>query len=238
MTSLDAANEDILQWLNTTAMERLWMNDKQRTVGSAWQEEQKYLLTLQENRRMNPKQNIELKSNKFCLVRFDLNDYSIPWQHTRDQVSLEADDFEVKIYYRQELIAKHKRSWERGQRIINREHWQERRSSHSHGVDQLLHSYPELETFFRTLVDRGESLQVLKTQFNKIRESCNDHVFRKVLKVAKKKEMFHPNQVSRLVQAFSGNIVQARSVQFRADQQDLAQLDITSHSLDNYDDLF
>jgi transposase len=43
------------------------------------------------------------------LVRFDTNDYSVPFEYTNCDISIKAYWDEIKIYYRDELIASHQR---------------------------------------------------------------------------------------------------------------------------------
>ena len=55
--------------------------------------------------------------HKDFAVRFDSNSYSVPPWVIGKQVTLKADDLRVSIYYKDKLVACHRRCWEKKQRL-------------------------------------------------------------------------------------------------------------------------
>ncbi len=236
ISDIDQANEDLKEWLNDTADERPWPDNKQRSVRDVWQEEKGYLLDLAD-RNVSPKHALEVRSSKTSLVRFDLNDYSIPWQYTREVVSLEADDLFVSFYKNAELIAQHPRSWGRGERLINREHWQDRPNKPLHVMDHFIGQFPELDEFYRVEMDRGESLAQVKNKMLEMNRLYGDELFRKALRIARKKEMHHPSQVMKILVGLENAGQKVPTPLNLAKRQDIEDLDIKSHDLETYDNL-
>jgi transposase len=56
-------------------------------------------------------------------VRFQTNDYSVPIQYAYQRVTLKADPFRVRIFAGEELIAEHRRSYEKRQVIEDWRHY-------------------------------------------------------------------------------------------------------------------
>ena len=61
---------------------------------------------------------------KTPYVRFDLNDYSIPHTHVRRVLTLLADPHEVRIVDGAEVLACHRRSYDKGAQIEDAAHVQ------------------------------------------------------------------------------------------------------------------
>lgn len=55
------------------------------------------------------------RANSLSLVRFDTNDYSVPVRHAHREVVVKGDCESVRIYRQNELIAEHRRLWEKEQ---------------------------------------------------------------------------------------------------------------------------
>jgi transposase len=55
-------------------------------------------------------------------INFDTNRYSVPPDFLRKKVIVRADDDQIRVFYRGEMIARHRRSWKRRQLIVDPEH--------------------------------------------------------------------------------------------------------------------
>lgn len=115
--------------LNRILLERLKEDDgrispgKQVTIGEAWAEEKKKLLPLP---RFPHRCCISLpvKANRFSLVNFDNNRYSIPVEYgMRSKLTLHAYAWKVEIACSDRIIATHQRSYEKGKDILKVEHY-------------------------------------------------------------------------------------------------------------------
>jgi transposase len=60
----------------------------------------------------------------FFRVRFDSNDYTVPWTLTGKPVTVRGDDDEVRICYLDKVVARHRRCYLKGQIIRNPKHEQ------------------------------------------------------------------------------------------------------------------
>lgn len=61
--------------------------------------------------------------DRFCTVRFDTNNYSVPAAYCGREVSIKAGPETVSIYFEGQCIAKHQRCLERKQNIYTLEHY-------------------------------------------------------------------------------------------------------------------
>lgn len=234
ISTLPQANEDLELWLNEVANCRQWTDNKLQTIQEVWDEEKKFLIPLR-GPQISPRFSAELRSDKCSLVRFDLNDYSIPWEYTREIISLEADDFKVFFSHQGLKIAEHDRSWSRGERITNPNHWQEKERNGLNNSDELLNKFPDLDAFFRILIDRGESLRTIKKQMTEIYQLYGESVFLTALQKSKEQDKYHPSQIAGIAVELGANHTKI-PVQF-GKRKDLAEFEVSSHSLDTYDNL-
>ena len=118
---LDELNRDVRLWCRERAMERRWPQDRRRTVREAYLEERSHLLPLPAE-PFPCHEWIETAARRSPYVRFDANRYSIPHDRVGRALQIAAEVERVRIFDRHELIAAHRRSWDRGQRIEEPEH--------------------------------------------------------------------------------------------------------------------
>lgn len=65
---------------------------------------------------------VTCKVSPFFRVRFDANTYSVPWTLVGRPVTVRGDDDEVRVYYAQQLVARHRRCYQRRQDLENPAH--------------------------------------------------------------------------------------------------------------------
>jgi transposase len=92
-------------------------------------------------------------------VRFDRNRYSVPPELHRKTVTLRADDLELRVLHEGKIVARHERSYERGQWIVREEHRlaaleQRKRSARSMLERQFDDLGPEAQQFHLRLKTR------------------------------------------------------------------------------------
>jgi len=81
--SLSDANDKITDWLNNTANQRIWTEDRSRSVWDVWhKEELKTLQKFTEDGHV-PYQRKSAFVQKTPYVRFDLNNYSVPHRYVK-----------------------------------------------------------------------------------------------------------------------------------------------------------
>src|SRR5512139_463418 len=84
---LDDLNRQAVEWTSTVALDRSWVEDRDRLVRDAFEEELSALLPLPPE-PFPAQERLEVEVGKTPYVRFDLNDYSVP--HDRTQRTLVA----------------------------------------------------------------------------------------------------------------------------------------------------
>lgn len=159
---LDDLNEQAEQWCHGRAAERPWPDDRSRTVAEAFAEERPRLLPLPANGYAT-EEHREAKVGKSPYVRFDGNDYSVPHDLVRRTLEVRATLVRVRVLYRGEVVADHRRSFDRQAVIEDPAHIAALRNKKSEArryraIDRLAQAAPSSQQLFIQLADRGENL--------------------------------------------------------------------------------
>src|SRR5262249_2328064 len=120
-TTLEDLNRQALEWRDRVALARRWPQDDSRIVGEVFEEEKTRLIPLPAN-RFETELKKTIRSGKTIYVRFDLNDYSIPHTMVRRSLTLAAASSTVRVLDGDVEVARHYRSYDRGQRIEDPSH--------------------------------------------------------------------------------------------------------------------
>ena len=116
-TDLDDLNAQAQAWCSGLAADRRWPEDAALSVRQAFQAEQPRLLALPE-REFALGERLAVTVGKTPYVRFDLNDYSVPYTEVRRTVGVLVDEHTVRIVDGAVELARHARCWDRGQQIV------------------------------------------------------------------------------------------------------------------------
>jgi hypothetical protein len=148
--------------MTTTSADRLWVEDRSRTVREVFADERSKLLPVPEE-PFPAHERVDVEIGKTPYARFDLNDYSIPHDRTRRTLTVLADLDTVRIVENNEVIATHARSWDRGAQVEVPEHLQrlvaEKKRARAHrGLDRLAKAVPSSQGFLRSLDKRNENI--------------------------------------------------------------------------------
>jgi len=155
-------NAQLARWLAEVAHARPVPDRREQRVADALAEEQPRLLPLPEH--PFPCDALRaVSSGKTPYLRFDGNDYSIPHLLVRRPLTLVAAEHVVRILDGTTEVARHARSYERGQRIEDHAHLAALVAAkhHAHelrGRDRLRHACPQAEPFLEALAVRGHPL--------------------------------------------------------------------------------
>ena len=161
-TNLPDFNRQAWLWRDTVAHQRPWPSDDARTVAELFVEERAHLLSLPQH-PFDCDVVRTVQSDKTIYVRFDLNDYSIPPSAVRRPLTLVANATTVRLLDGATELARHRRSYDRHQRIEDPTHiealvHQKRKALGSTAVARLRHAVPNIEQFLAAAFQRGESL--------------------------------------------------------------------------------
>ena len=168
-------NIEVASWVDQVAHQRPWPGRGENcTVADKFSEEQPHLLPLPENRFEAPLTK-PIRSGKTPYVRFDLNDYSIPFDRVRKQLTVVANESELRILDGAELVAKHTRSYDRGRQIEQPEHIEalhdhKRHARQLRGRDRLFDACSNAQTFLQALADRDIPIRPQTARLNLLLE--------------------------------------------------------------------
>ena len=171
-TDLEDLNKQALQWCQTTAADRKWVEDRSQTVGEAFEIEKKSLLKLPDDHF--PAQNMTLvRIGKTPYARYDLNLYSVPHTHVGKSLTVVATLDTVRILDGHTEIARHKRSFDRDQQIEDPSHIEElievkKQAKQHRGMDRLSYAVPSSRALFEKAALRGQNLGALTTGLLKV----------------------------------------------------------------------
>jgi hypothetical protein len=93
-----------------------------RRIAEAWEEERPHLRSLPA-RAFDCAVSREVTLNGYSQVTFETNRYSVPTDKARKHLILKAYPFHIEILTGDEVIARHERSYERQQDILNPLHY-------------------------------------------------------------------------------------------------------------------
>jgi len=122
-TTLEECNRQALEWRDEVAHQRPWPDNRNRTVAEVFAEERPRLLPLPLH-EFDTDRVVTVRAAKTIYVRFDGNDYSIPPEAVGRMLTLAASDTEVRILDGAREIARHRRSYNRQQLVLDPAHQQ------------------------------------------------------------------------------------------------------------------
>ena len=166
-TDIDDLNAQAAIWCAGPAAERPCREEPTITVREAFGREQPSLLALPEN-PYPCELLLAVKVGKTPYVRFDLNDYTIPYTHVRRTLTVCADPRRVRILDGADLLATHERSYDRGAQIEIAAHIdalvaRKREARHHRGLDHLARAAPASRTLMLHAAERGGNLGNITT---------------------------------------------------------------------------
>ena len=161
-SSVADLNAQLARWIAAVAHARPVPDRREQRVADALAEEQARLLPLPEH--PFPCDALRaVSSGKTPYIRFDGNDYSIPHPLVRRPLTLVAAEHVVRLLDGTTEVARHTRSYDRGQRIEDHTHLAalvaaKHRAHELRGRDRLRHACPHAEAFLEALAVRGHPL--------------------------------------------------------------------------------
>jgi hypothetical protein len=165
-------NGQFRTWREEWAHARPCPQETDITVAEALGKEREVLMPLSEHpfacESLHP-----VRSGKTPYVRFDLNDYSIPFEKVRKPLTILASDDTVRILDEGEEIARHTRSYDRGETIEDKSHISalaemKHTARQSRKMTHLIHRVGGAKEFLEAIVERGESLSKATRQMERL----------------------------------------------------------------------
>src|SRR6266496_836987 len=238
-TTLAECNRQALVWRDEVAHQRRWPDGSARSVAEAFAEEQPRLLPLPLH-LFNTDRMEEVRSRKTIYVHFDLNDYSIPPEAVGRPLTLVASDTDVRILDGAAEIARHARSYDRHQLVLDPAHAQalrrtKRKALHQTRAGRLALAVPESEALLERAFAQGESAAGQTAQLLRLLDRYGGAALRRAVREALERNTPRASSVAFLLRR------QHRSTPLPA--LDLSRhpeaqaLDVRPHDLETYDEL-
>lgn len=237
-TTLAECNRQALIWRDEVAHQRRWPGEDGRRVVQVFEEEQPRLLPPP----LHPFSTdliATVCSRKTIYVRFDLNDYSIPPDSVGRPLTLVASDTTVRILDGAVEVARHRRSWDRRQMVLDPAHQQavlklKRKAFHSTPAGRLEQAVPECKTLIDRAFAQGESAGSQTTQLLRLLDEHGAAALRRAVVEAVERNTPRASSVAFLLRRRPQSPVPAVDLSHHPVAQ---SVDIRPHDLETYDEL-
>jgi transposase len=241
-TTLEDFNRQALAWRDSEAHGRPWPGGDHRTVEEVFAEERPRLLPLPAH-PFDSDLLIPVQSKKIIYVRFDLNDYSIPPAAIGRPLVLAASESTIRILDGSQEIARHRRSYDRRQQILDPEHQEEllkekRKALGSTRGGRLAQAVPESEALLDAAFGRGESAGTQTTQLLNLLDLYGARDLRAAVCEALERKTPRASSVAFILnQRRRSHKRRTPSPVDLSRHPELENLSVTPHALETYDDL-
>jgi hypothetical protein len=142
----------------------------------------------------------EVKAGKTPYVRFDLNDYSIPHTKVQRLLTVLADPHEVRIVDGAQILACHRRSYDKAAQIEDAAHVEallahKRAASRHRGTDRLAQVAPQSQTLLVRAAERGDNLGTITAALLRLLDRYGAAELEAAIIEALDRGVPHPNAV-------------------------------------------
>jgi len=240
--NIEDLNHQAIAWCDRQTADRLCPEDKTQTVGDVFKQEQSTLIRLPDNPYPTHDRE-EVRIGKTPYARFDLNDYSVPHTHVRCTVTVCATLSNVSILDGANIIATHKRSFDKGKQIEDESHLQtlaaiKKQSRQHRGQDRLTHAAPDSFTLLIQAAERGYKIGSIVSQLLRLLDDYGASELNMAVKMALSKGAPHPNavRISLEKQREARQVPPPIGIDLPDDKR-VRELIIHPHSLESYDQL-
>jgi transposase len=241
-TTLAECNRQALVWRDQVAHQRPWPGDDSRTVEQVFGEERARLLP----HPLHPFSTdliLAVRSAKTIYVRFDRNDYSIPPEAVGRQLTLVASDTLLRILDRTTEVARHARSYDRHQLVLDPDHAQalrkaKRKAFNATPTGRLALAVPESEALLDQAFAHGESAGSQTAQLLKLLDLYGGAAMRRAICEALERNTPRASSVAFLLRKHHRSAKSTAPLAVDLSRHPEAQsIDVRPHDLESYDEL-
>jgi hypothetical protein len=155
-------NTQAQTWCHGPATHRRCPEDEGLSVGEAFAAEAPRLLSLPDE-PFALVERVAVSVGKTLYVRFDLNDYSVPYTQVRRVLTVLADPDRLRIVDGQQVVATHPRSYSKGEQIEDPAHLaalvdHKRQAQRHRAGDRLAQAAPASQILLVRAAERGDNL--------------------------------------------------------------------------------
>ncbi len=239
---VDDLNAQFLRWREDWAHARPCPGDPSKTVAQALEEERPRLLPLPEH-PFECSRVVARVSGRTPYLGFDRTGYSIPPNLVRKPLTLVATPDEVRILDGSDEVARHRRSYDKGQCIEDPRHIAalvafKRAARAPKGRDALCAALSHAEAFFEATLERGLALSSTAAQLRRLLDDYGPQATDAALALTLRRGTPTPSSVAHCLeqQRRLERVKPAIPVEL-PDRADVRDLRVTPHKLETYDDL-
>lgn len=241
-TDLGDLNNQALAWCLNIAGSRKCPEDRSLTVLEAFEKEKVSMLALPDN-PYPVYERKDVKIGKTPYARFDMNDYTVDSKYVRQTLSVVATPDTVEFFKDAELVARHKRSYDKGQQIESPAHLKEleehKQAGRKHrAMDRLKHAAPSAHDLLQMAAERGHNLGRLTQQLTEMLDLYGPAELEAAIKEALAADSPHAPAVRQILETRRRmrGLPRPINLQFGTDAE-ASDLLVVPKPLDSYDDL-
>jgi hypothetical protein len=237
-TTLEACNLQALKWRDEVAHQRQWPDDNSRTVAQVFEQERPRLLELPLH-KFDTDRVVSVRAAKTIYVRFDGNDYSIPPDAVGRELTLAASGTEVRILDGAQEIARHRRSYNRQQLVLDPAHQQallrtKRKARESTRDGRLELIVPESAVLLERAFAEGESAAQQSAQLLDLLDRYGARAMRRAVREALQRNTPRASSVAFLLRQSNSVTPLPLDLSRHPEAQ---SLEVRPHDLETYDEL-
>lgn len=239
---LDDLNAQADAWCGGIAADRPCPEQPTLSVREAFAEEAPRLLPLPDN-PYPLLERVDVKVGKTPYVRFDLNDYSVPHSKVQRLLTVLADPHQVRIVDGAEILASHRRSYDKGAQIEDPTHIEalvaDKRAARRHrGTDRLAWAAPASQDLLVRAAERGDNLGANTAALLRLLDRYGAAELEAAIRDALERGVPHPNAVRLALERRREQRQQPPPVAFELPAHlEARDAHVTPHRLDAYDQL-
>jgi len=237
-TTLAECNRQALTWRDQVAHQRRWPGEDSRTVEQVFAEEQPRLLPPPLH-SFNTDRIETVRSHKTIYVRFDLNDYSIPPEAVGRLLTLVASDTLVRILDGTVEIARHQRTYDRHQLVLDPAHKdaalrRKRKAFHATPAGRLEQAVPESQMLLDLAFTQGEAAGRQTAQLLKLLDQYGPAALRRAILEALERNTPHASAVAFLLRRKPRPVRLALDLSHHPEAE---AVEVRPHDLEIYDEI-
>ncbi len=180
-------------------------------------------------------------SGKTPYVRFDGNDYSVPFSLVRKPLTLLASEDVVRLVDGTTEVARHPRSYDKGARIDDHQHLeglaaQKRRASELSGRDVLRATLKNAAPFIEALAAKGHTLGAETTRLLKLLREYGPREVDAALAEAMARRAMSASSVAHLLDTRARGRKRLPGIDVVVPES-VRHVHVTPHELSDYDEL-
>lgn len=239
---IDDLNTQFRRWRKEWGHARPCPGDDSMTVAEALEKEREVLMPLPEH-RFNCESIHTVRSGKTPYVRFDLNDYSIPFELVRRPLTLICAEKEIRILDEGKEVVRHPRSFDRGETVEDESHITalveaKRSARQSRGMTRLFRAVPDAKAFLERVVERGQNLGAATKQLEGMLDDYGERELAIAIEKVNVRELSAPSAVAQLLEQERRKKRMKPPVKVTiTNDPRVRDLRVTPHRLEQYDDL-